>query len=334
VGFWDTLNSFKRSTQVVLFVSLIAGVAALIVGLVLDEAKPTWLQGLNYLPNVWASLTGFLIGAPFALVVLATFTVEREERVAIDRVNQISALTWAEFRSAVVAFCSNERISALLVDAKRVDHWHDEAFKILAQWIYMDEYSDSYGNSTPQWSEFPEEPQGGLYDALRYDLSEHSRYFEKAITAVTEKVKGDADIRLEWSAVQAAWSAIDQYVRLQRREKFLPWFEGEIYADLRTRMLLDVNPLAAFMEVHEGRTYSNPPQSMSEALDSLKSYSDLSDDEIDRIFSRKDNNGFGWIGVGGYMKRAKEAAEFLASLRRSVAMVDAADWPLSASKPV
>jgi hypothetical protein len=102
MGLKGTFKDFKTSTQVVLVVSFVLGVVLLVCFSLTDvgvnvtfgsvDPKPDWLRRYNaewfhghaYIPNILAAMTGFLIGAPVAAVVLATFTSEREDKAAAD----------------------------------------------------------------------------------------------------------------------------------------------------------------------------------------------------------------------------------------------------------
>ncbi|GAA2400207.1 hypothetical protein [Mycolicibacterium llatzerense] len=139
MGIRRTLNDFNPSTRIVLVLSLLLGVMLLFgftltdVGVDLTlwgwDPKPHWLKQYNagwfhthaYVPNILAALTGFLIGAPVALIVLATFTVQREEQAALDRVNRLSQVAWYNFLDAVIAFDPRERLDAVQNAAPAVE---------------------------------------------------------------------------------------------------------------------------------------------------------------------------------------------------------------------
>jgi hypothetical protein len=189
VGFWETFNGFNRSTRVVLIASLVLGAAALAVGVILDETKPIWLYGLNYIPNIWAGLTGFLIGAPFALVVLATFTVQREERTAQDKVNRLSQLAWEKFRNSVYELCTDERIRGLHDHAYSVDYQHNQIYKQYRGYIntartYVPE-KGQYRGITPQ-------------EAVEFqgDLRKEAERFENHISKVRDTVGSQYDLQI------------------------------------------------------------------------------------------------------------------------------------------
>lgn len=183
--------------------------------------------------KVWAALTGFLIGAPFALVVLATFTVEREERTALQRVNRLSRIAWREFRDMALNFCSDERFSGIQYDASEVYQCFAAA---------LDDFATYRANAKKEVRTISQGSRYAAYvttqdhhDQLSRDLNAHLLKWEKAYSAVNRKVLSSIQLQLLWSEVLANWSTLDQYVRLQRLERNLPGFDSSIHADLRNR---------------------------------------------------------------------------------------------------
>jgi hypothetical protein len=131
-GVVDTYLGFGVATRLIfaaLFLAgAIMGVSLWLTDLGAGFTEPRWLFRFNakwlsdhaYIPNILAGFTGFLIGVPVAAVVLATFTTQREEKVALDRVNRLSKSAWYTFRDAAYEFCSKERVEALENDMPSV----------------------------------------------------------------------------------------------------------------------------------------------------------------------------------------------------------------------
>ena len=294
-----------------------------------DLKRPSWLQPYGadwlhshaYIPNILAGVTGFLIGAPVAAVFLARFTIEREEKAALERVNRLSQLAWYTFRDAVFAFCTQERIEALQHQAPVVEKAHDEAFKALQDFIaYIQSKQDIYAP-----------------DALeaRIDAIKAATYpFETLVNRLTITVKDSGTIEAEWSAVVGAWNTLDQYVRLQRLERYLEWFDPKIDADIRRWMTRPKNPLQEFTDIHGfagGSTHS--AETMVDAAGAMHWY--INYDENKRRDVHFATSGvFGHSSVSGYNARYREASSFLGGLLGSVCNVEFANWPESASKPV
>ncbi|WP_156772030.1 hypothetical protein [Mycobacterium sp. 1245805.9] len=351
MGFLETSKDFKRSTQVMLILSLLIGIV-LLAGLWLNDAgvnvtlggfdpKQSWLRRYNadwfhnhaYIPNVLAGFTGFLIGAPVATVVLATFTIQREEKAALDKVNRISVLAWKAFRDAVMEFCSEQRIQALDSGAAHVQRTNKTAIHDLSGFISL-MFTDT-DESHPDHTAIRKQ-HDQLAERLLQSIRRDARLLETALNNVSESVTADRALQVRWSTVKGAWNMLDQYVRIQRLERNLLWFDSvdsEIDSEIRASMSRDGNPISLFSSIHESTGNWNPPQSMSDALDSLKSYA-LRDRGQLRDHLLGNRSVYGWTSVDEYQRRAKEAAEFLRGLRTHVEKVDAANWPESARKPV
>jgi hypothetical protein len=108
-GVIETFGDFRRSTKILIWVTLALGVALFAVCLTADLSGAGWLKSYAYIPNVLAGLTGFLIGVPFAAVILATFTTQREDQAALEKVNRLSDIAWQQFRDAVYEYCGESR---------------------------------------------------------------------------------------------------------------------------------------------------------------------------------------------------------------------------------
>ena len=130
-AFVKTYRIFKPFNRFLIIFSLIAGFLVLITCWYIDLGNSKWWHGHAYILNIWAGFTGFLIGAPVAAVILASFTVQREERSALTRVNELSRLAWEEFRTAVHKFASNDRLDALTNGVGDVQRIHDEIVRII-----------------------------------------------------------------------------------------------------------------------------------------------------------------------------------------------------------
>ncbi|WP_157625815.1 hypothetical protein [Mycobacterium sp. 155] len=79
---WPISKSFLSYglwVQRLLVGMVVAGFISVAFGAFTDFAPDDWSQNLGFVTNIWAGLTGFLIGVPFALVALATMTAQREE---------------------------------------------------------------------------------------------------------------------------------------------------------------------------------------------------------------------------------------------------------------
>ena len=100
-GILDAFRNFGRSTKLLVWAMLALGVALFVVCLIADLTGAEWMKTYAYIPNILAGLTGFLIGVPFALIVLASLATQRDEKSASDRVEVVSQIAWNQFRDAI-----------------------------------------------------------------------------------------------------------------------------------------------------------------------------------------------------------------------------------------
>lgn len=154
MGFRRTFTDFKRSTQAVLVLSFVLGIILLyllwttdinfnfrIGGF--DPQRPPWLQRHNaewlenhsYAGNILTTVTGFLIGAPFAVIILATFTLECEAIAQLRSVNEMTAFAWRRFTDSVCALCTDKRVDALKSLPPSARQAHNEVHECFANII-------------------------------------------------------------------------------------------------------------------------------------------------------------------------------------------------------
>jgi hypothetical protein len=202
-GFVTMLGSFKLFTRVLIISSFVVGFALLVVIWRID-LRSQWFHGHAYIPNICAALTGFLIGAPVALVILATFQVQREQNEALKRVNRLSQLAWRNFVSSAEIFCTPERMKAVGQDAYEVDRRHKDAFYALLRYIRI--VRDSA----------PGSGDGGQLEKAVSEVAKSRNPFQAAVSIVNGSLKDPETLAVEWSAVVGAWNTLDQYVRRQR----------------------------------------------------------------------------------------------------------------------
>ncbi|OCB25686.1 hypothetical protein A5674_20775 [Mycobacterium malmoense] len=337
MGISATFNDFRLPTRILLIASFVAGLLLLTcftltdVGIDLTlwgwDPKPEWLKRYNadwfhshaYIPNIFAAVTGFLIGAPVALVVLAAFTVQREEKALLDRVNRLSQLAWYSFLEAVTSFATDERLIAVQNDAKDVEKLYDWSYEILADYIAE-----------------VRQPEGGkvnVNDKLDA-IGKLAPQFRNASRDLLAKVKDSGTVELEWSKVVGTWDTLNQYVRLQRLEQGLKWFDAESDARLRMWMARSKNPLQEFTDIHGYLHDAEGLQlTMQDAAEEAYIYAGLPDSEFRGLLSMGMVR-FGTKRVSNYSRAYKEATNFLISLQGAVSMVEAANWPESASRRV
>ena len=156
-----------------------------------DLTGAKWMETYAYIPNILAGLTGFLIGVPFALVVLATLASERDDKAAADRVNAVSQIAWNQFRDAITTLCSPQRVDVMRTCSERIQAIHDET------WQGINRYGTEL---TPD--EFQE---------LIAFVQDQSSVWSDALQDMMRQVGEASDLRLQWLAAVRDWNTLDQY---------------------------------------------------------------------------------------------------------------------------
>jgi hypothetical protein len=317
-----TFNSFGFLSKATLIVMFVLGWIVLYFCYREDFSGSKWWHSLSYVPNIWAGFTGFLIGAPVAAVILASFTIEREERTTLDRVNRVSTLAWNQYRDSIYLFCNEGRIDALERSAQDVQKAQDE---LLAKLRNFREPNSGTRLQPPTEAEYIE-----LVNFSRDQVS----LWQNALIEINAHIPPSGALQSEWYAILTNWSTLDQYVRLQRLERGLRWFDNYINSYLAHCMSLQGHPLIKFSNAHDeggGDKHWN----MAAILESLRGLIELEKEEfLQIVLSATPGDGFNWWGIiPKYALLAETAAKSLRGLRDSVQNVDATNWPASASKP-
>lgn len=340
-AFVKTYRIFKPFNRFLIIFSLIAGFLVLITCWYIDLGNSKWWHGHAYILNIWAGFTGFLIGAPVAAVILASFTVQREERSALTRVNELSRLAWEEFRTAVHKFASNDRLDALTNGVGDVQRIHDEIVRIIrgakeqaSSRKHDDPATD--GEDRVDWltrSTFTRaETTPQEFEKLKADLGQKAIAFEASIKDVRDRVGFSEDLSLQWKAVHKHWNILDSYVRLQRLEQRLKWFDGDVDTQISLRLSTqEQHPIEQFLSKQDYGVWD--VDSMGKALNALKTTLASDKERFDTYFVNDGSSGFGIYKVDGYTAAATQAEVFLMNLRTWVGRVEADNWPKSESKP-
>lgn len=288
------------------------GITSLVVGLRTDVSAADWSQSLGFLTNIWAGFTGFLIGVPVALVVLSTVTRQSEDKAATDRVENLTLLSWNQFRDSVLELCSDDRISALETGAARIQELHDETIGPIRNYYDNQERTEE---NAQQVLEFVKH-QIPLWDKAFYDLeaSFGIRY----------------SLLLLWFAILREWNTVDQYVRLQRLERQLLWFDKGLDSYLLTRMLPEEFPMADFFTIHEGtppRTDDSRQKTMWASYKSLPEIADQTTENLSMHLVVRTNNYFPNRPLVGYMAAVERTVSSMRALAHTVRAVDNSGWP-------
>lgn len=357
MGIRQTFKDFKRPTRIWLLVSFVAGILLLVAFSLTDlgvdvklgswDPKPNWLKQFNaewfhnhaYIPNILAAVTGFLIGVPVALVVLATFTVEREDKAALDRVNKMTLLAWAKFRDSALELCNDDRIYQGLKHLPgSVSNVHDKIFAEYQRWIasaqtYLEAESRFRGITDTEIVEF------------QSFLRDNAEIMDKRLTTCLERVGAQHILQIKWSTIRTNWNTLSQYVRLQRLERNLSWLEDTSDALITDDLSENQNPLMEFLRLHESWS-DKSPVSMAAALSTVRRDADRPPDKLrEKLMSGYTKAGtselvgweykseFGWEKVEGHQDATLTAHTALWGLKQAIENVEKSGWPGNATQP-
>lgn len=307
-GIGQTLRQFKRSTKFVVAGMLLGGAALFAICFKADLDNAEWLESHAYLSNILAGLTGFLIGVPFALVVFAALTREREDKAASRRVQMLSKFAWNRFRDSVEDLCGEHRTEAMLSIANEVKAQHDEVRK------GFEEYAQS--------SRTEED-----YRKLQKYVASRIKPWQEPFAQMMRTVGLNHDLRMSWYGVLRDWNTLDQYVRIQRLERGLPWFARSQDSLLQQWMDPEAHPMQQIFSHHEGSKpeYQWRVETMWAALNSLYDYADLNQEQYDFI-TLINSKYFPSIPLDTYMEAVETAAKNMRQLCLTVHGIDRDDW--------
>jgi hypothetical protein len=322
-----TFFSFKPFTQRVILLSLFSGLILGIFFAFSDLTYHSWWANKSYIPNILAAFTGFLVGAPVALVILATFTGEREEKATLDRVNRLSALAWDSFRDVVRAFTPDDRYELIVDQARDIKKYYDETTAAI------DEYIES-ANQVLGDPHVNDSNDVNLDDHIEH-LKQIESNFRTAVNAVRQNINF-FETQDEWAQIVGAWRVLDQYVRLQRLEQDLEWFDKMPDSGLRKWLSREGNPLQELLDAIEIRRYtpniSLNVETMANALDTLAAYIRMSANDLGQHLLYR-GNIFTPDRSSAYHIKRDAAQLFILDLQRYIGLVEMSYWPYSQTKP-
>ncbi|MGO9383971.1 MAG: hypothetical protein ACLP4W_18255 [Mycobacterium sp.] len=351
MGVRDTFNNFQPFTRRLLIASFVVGLLLLIGFSLTDmgvnvtlgswDPKPNWLKQFNaewfhshaYIPNILAAITGFFIGVPIALVILATFVGQREDAEALKRVNATSLQAWNRFKDSVFDLCSDERLDGLSVSADLVQRIHNDIYEEYVAYrtrgLRREPYKSGSVVGVRQRGTTTEET-----DEFQRYLAANVEEFMAQINEVFNRVGSDHSFQVQWAGVRTNWTTVDQYVRLQRFERNLQWFNTDVDAELSHRLSDTVNPLTEFFDVHHVKT-RNSLDSMLAARAAVLYDAQLPKEELDTklLAGPSSGNFFGHQPVTNYYGTALKVRGDLEALRDAVLRVDGEGWPAKFSGP-
>lgn len=343
-SFVKTWRDFAPQTKNLLRGLFALGVVAFGVGLTLDFLRSPLLKEFSYWPSIFVTITGFLVGVPVALVGLSTITGEREEKAADDRVDALSKLAWDNFSVSVTEFCNNARYRALTSDLHVMREAQISAYEAISNYIHLlrakeldRKFTDTlrFERHTKESLKFEEFKRYGTElkrpkraaDELYAEMSAAHGPFVAAVRAVSNALGSDQSLEIEWSIVRGNWDTLRDYVRIQRLERGMGWFNPRVDAALRNYMSRQGNPIADLSRTLETTIKRDDPASSGTAVDTLNFYMSMTRDELDRVILINPNF-FGHRMVDSeQFAAAEKALTFVSDLLRLVGAVNDAKWP-------
>jgi hypothetical protein len=315
-GVVETFKSFSRFVKWALFAMLLLGVGVFAFGVTADLYEASWLKSYAYIPNILAGFTGFLIGVPFALVVLSALAGQRADKLASDRVQELSRIAWNQFREALLDLCDEQRIVAMESCAARIQGIHDQT------WHSLNHEGDQ-----------PDETFQKEIAALKVQAS----LWSDALADMLTSVGNFTDLRLRWLAILRDWNTLDQYVRLQRLERGLRWFDRPVDSVLHQYLAVDQHPMRSFFEMHEEESWppdSNhrPKNTMHLAyrvVDTLQTFG-YGQSTFDRVRTQS-RDLYPTTRVNGYLQIVDQSAARMRQLCYYVQVIEDSGWPAAAT---
>lgn len=354
MGIWSTFRDFKGRTQLVLIVSFAFGTVLfyllwtadinynLKVGN-FDPQRPSWLQRHDadwlqehtYVANILTTATGFLMGAPFAVTILAAFTIERENKAELRNVNTLTALAWKRYRDSVLMLCNDQRIDTLNSLPPRTREIYEQVHGCFARYHSCGAARFRESMPNPQWRTTEDE-----YDRLKECLEPLKPEFQRvAIAEYEASGLSDKDLQAAWASILANWNTLEQYIKLRRLELHLGWINDDLYGPLSALMTRNGNPIRRFTELHEANIVDLRPGIQTAYLTTIWYSEQLSKAELDDRISKPDLQApelFFKSGeeLAAYVQIGMDSANFLTRMRDTVNEIDDLNWPATATTPI
>ena len=299
----------------------------------LKRFNAEWFHSHAYIPNIYAAITGFLIGVPIALVVLATFTGEREDKAALDRVNKMTQLAWQKLRDSALAFATDERIyNGLEHQTQSIVTIHDAVFSEYQRRIAS---AQEYQKSTKGYRTVTD---AEILDFQKY-LREQELVFRERMDAARDFIGWQHDLQTQWSIIRTNWNTLSGYVPPATLGAQPALVDDQLDAHISDDLAENQHPLTQFMRLHDAVPSGSRVSSMGEAIAHIQQdiYRPVEElrAKLAAAWPRKAEfqNEFGWNKVEGYHTAASNAHSALWGFKRAVDDVEKSGWPGNATQP-
>lgn len=326
VSIRQTFDTFSTVGRRLIVASLLLGLVLLIAGTVIDIISPKWWQNLSYITGMLESLTGFLIGAPVALVALQSLLSDKDQAMQTDAVNRVTGRAWERFREEVIEVADLSRIFQHHVESgPRGRSDYTPLLEIYREvLIALEKYQAVKIN--PIAIDSFEKYKQHIYSAqrnLRSILFDYQTEFKLAN-------KG-GNLQKSWWNVISAWYVLNGYVRPRRAEHGLPWIDSNCDAILVEYLTKPANPVTEFFDAWGD--FAEIAIALDAHLPSFKQHLDSFDkSRLDNLLL-KHQEVMSEDYSDSLHRYMNEACDYLANLKACAERVDASGWPRAHTSP-
>ncbi|BBZ51581.1 hypothetical protein MHEI_32980 [Mycobacterium heidelbergense] len=252
----------------------------------------------------------------------------------------MTLLAWEKFRDSVFELCSYDRIyPGLAGNARSVRELHDRIFEEYQRRIALAQ--TRLPNGPPHYRNATDDEIAEFQNYLR----ERSTVMHRAMMEVLKIVGSQYNLQIQWSIIRTNWNTLTGFVRLQRLEQNLKWFDDKMDAEFMNRLASQTHPLTDFLRLQEV-DQSSSTASLGAALKMIQQDSTRPTDELrtklmagytafgsSGLVGGQYRSEFGHGKVQGHQKAAWEAEEALRWLKVHVENVERFGWPRNATAP-
>jgi len=301
----ETWHDCGTALQRLIVASLALGAAIFIVGISGDYFQWWKKLEINFIPNAMTTLSGFFVGAPVALVFLGTLEALREER----KLKNLSDSAWRDFADRVNKFCAEDRIEALRVNCQTIgDKWKEINSQL--------HFPLALAIKTTQ------EEVTAHYAGLQPTLEAWATELETELHTLAQLMPRPDELDLEWASLQASWTMLETYVKIQRFQMQAQplWLPSGTDSRIRQKILVEQNPLRAL----SSQTHSRMPNMPGY----LTQWAALDPSQFGGSVLMDRNSDFYRTPTADYSQMAWSASDALEQLKGDVRSAETPDgWP-------
>lgn len=312
-----TLDDYSAGTRRLFLWSEVVGVIGVGAAIAVDLLNlwPKWA----FLPNLFNSIVGFLIGVPVALVLLTTLANERED----NQLERLSCAAWDDFAERVKTFCSDSRIEALEeAELELGELWRSIRHQLI----------DAIGSERTK--AIVNLPRDAAYTEFQARMKTWCQDMTTKCVDIEKRVSKAETLELDWLALRRSWTVLDVTVKTQR---YLAdkrgWLPDSVDVGLRQKLERTGNPLSEFSNKQDKKAlYSNNPP-MGDVPHWLCKCSRMTRQNFAQELANTDATAPYTLNADTYIAAAVHARMFLEELKGHVEAAKNLDkWPGTCSQ--